>query len=197
MARVIPLTIGVYVVNPRNWSYRIGRSAGMLRRFLASIAQPHEIRYLTLKKPAKVTMSDLKPLTRTLNIVIIPDKKFFFDLYTHSESIMLVVSMAPITATGCQGLYYPILTLIRKYLGGLQLSIGTQTRRTLYRRLGIAGKVIAIATMVDADKEEVFNHLYAYACRAKLKRRQRNALIHVVLLKKKLYLLHKERTDAR
>lgn len=194
MARIIPLSVCVYIVNPDHWIFHSNHVPRMMKSLLDSIAQPHEVRTLTMRDPHKVRLLHLKPLTRTLNIVIIPDKKFYFDLRTHSDSIMLVVSVASGNSDYCKGIYYQALTLIRKYLGGVPVKDGP---KSLYKRLKPAGKAIMLATMVDIEDPELFKKLYADACHIKLIRRQRNALMHTVRLKKKLYLLKKERFNAR
>jgi hypothetical protein len=193
MARIIPLTVCVYIVNPEHWIFHSNHVPRMMKALLDNIAQPHEIRALHMRDPHKVRLIHLKPLTRTLNIVIIPDKKFYFDLRTHSDSIMLVVSVASGDSHYCKGIYYQALTLIRKYLEGLPVVYG---RKSLYCRLKPAGKAIMIASMVDIENPALFKKLYADACHTKLIHRHRNALMHTIRLKKKLYLLNKERFNA-
>lgn len=193
MARIIPTTVCVYVVNPDNGVFHSNHVPRMMKSLLSTIGQPHEIRHIKLRPPYKIKFSHIKPLTRSLNIVIIPDKKFFFDLKTHSESIVLVISVASGNAKYCHGIYCQALTLIRKSLSGEPLAVGTGS---MYRRMKPQGRAILVASMVDVENENVFAELYADARKMKLFKRQRYALRHVIQLKKKLYLLNKERLNA-
>ena len=195
MARIIPLSVCVYIVAPGHQFFHRSHVPRMINALLNNIAQPHEIRMLDINYPYKVKIVDLKPLTRTLNIVIIPDKKFIFDLHVHSESIILIVSIASGNADYCtNGIYAQAVSLVGKYLSGVPVST---KRRSQYANLQPRGRAIVIASMVDVVDVKEFDKLYWDACTIKLIRRQRNALIHTVLLKKKLYLLNKERFDAR
>jgi hypothetical protein len=178
-------TVGIYLINPESRVYKAHSVNRLLTRLLAGIKQPHEIRKIHLDNPLRVQLVDLQPITRNLNIVIIPTRTYHFDLWVHSDTITIVISLVPGNPKYSHGLYVSMLTLVHRYLGGTPLEI---KRGSLYFRLKPAGKAIIIACMTSVKNAQVFTELIYPVNNIKLA--QRPALIKVLRLKRKLYKLH-------
>lgn len=177
-------TVGIYLVNPDSRVYRAHSVGRLLNRLLVNIKQPHEVRKIYLDVPLRVQLLDLQPLTRNLNIVILPTRTYHFDLWVHSDTITIVISLAPGNPKYSHGLYVSMLTLVHRYLGGTPLEI---MRGSLYFRLKPAGKAIILACTTSIKNSRILAQLY-YPIK-KLKLAQRPALIKVLRLKRKLYKL--------
>jgi hypothetical protein len=187
MAIVIKETVGVYIVNPQDRFYKRAYKAKNIKKFLASIKQPHTVKYLTVPNIYKIKLADITPLTKTLNIIVIPSNTFFFDLFIHSGHIVMVVSLDTADWRYSHGIYCQSLTLVRRYLGGLPVDI---LEGSMYRRMKPEGKAIILASMVDIKKFEFFSKIYLRILKIKLDRKIKDAIIRVLVLKKNKYILY-------
>ena len=190
MALRIRETVGIYFVNPQDFLYRKTTKAKDIAKFIAGIKQPYTVRNITVPNIYKVKLADLAPLSRSFNVVIIPTRVFYFNLFIHSGHIVVMVSLDTGDAKYSHGIYVQPLSLIRRFLGGLPVGI---LPGSLYHRLKPEGKAIIVASMTDIENTQYFTKIYKRLLKIKLDRKLKNAIIKILLLKRYKYRLHSKK----
>jgi hypothetical protein len=190
MALRIRETVGIYFVNPQDYLYKVTTKAKDIKKFIASIKQPYTIRKITVPFIHKVKLADLAPLNRSLNIVIIPTRTFYFNLMLHSGHIVVMVSLDTGDPKYSHGIYVQPLSLISRFLGGLPVGV---LPGSLYRRLKPEGKAIIVACMTDIEDTAFFVKIYKRLLKIKLDRKIKSAIIKILLLKRYKYQLHSKK----
>jgi hypothetical protein len=187
MAIVIKETVGIYIANPKDILHTHGNKANNLKKFLASIKQPYTVKNLVVPNVYRIKLTDITPLTKTFNVIIIPSNTFFFNAFIHSSHVVIVVSLDSGYAKYSHGIYCQSLTLVRRYLAGLPVDI---KKGSMYYRMKPEGKAIIVASMVDIKDFAYFSKIYLRLLKIKLDKKVKDAIIRILVLKKRKYMLY-------
>lgn len=182
----IALTVGIYFVNHNDFVYNKRYVKLAIQKLMTSLRQPHTVTDITVKNIYKISLLDLKPLTRDLNIVIIPSRAFHFDLMGHSDKTVLILALDAGNPKYSHGIYCQPLTLVRRFLGGEEMKFGNGS---MYFRMKPEGKAIIAACAVNFPDLARLQQLYKSILRIKLTSKQRFALMRAIDYKRQLLKL--------
>jgi len=174
-------SIGVYIVNQDDRVYTRYWVKKMLATFLSDLSEDSKRYTLTCKNFRYLSIEDIKPLENDVSIVILPTRTYEFKLLEHSGHIVIIVSLHPGNGVYSNGLSYPQLSLIQRYL---LWKSPLDIKARPYANLKADGKALIIACASKFNPSDL-SVLFNKARKIKTDISIKDALLRIIPLKRK------------
>lgn len=182
----IKYRLTIYYVNPDSYIYQNKYVKLVFNKFNSVLSIPHRIRKIYIDDIDKISINDLKPITTDFVIVIIPTRKYYFNIQTHADTTIVYLSFHPGNGQCSYGFYYPPLTIVRYFLlEGKLFSIDLP----IYKRLKRDGRALLIACATVFKDISELDKLYERVLKKMNNSPYKNTLKKIIIQKRKKLLL--------